>query len=219
MPKRTFCCMRRVAGLCMIAWSIQAGGGAESLYKNDFESAKQAEVPDEFLVLNGDFKVQSEDGNSYLEVPGAPLEAFGVMFGPSEQEGVAVSARIHGVARGRRMPTFAVGLNGVAGYRLRVSPAKRSIELYKSDEVVASVPYRWKEDRWLWLRLEVRKGAGSDWMILGKVWLDGSPEPAVETISWKEVEEPFAGRPSVWGSPFSGKPIRFDDFQVTRLEG
>ncbi len=192
--------------------------GAEALYENHFESAKEGEVPDEFLVLGGDFKVQSGDGNRYLELPGAPLEAFGVMFGPSEQEGVAVSARIHGVAKGRRMPTFSVGLNGVAGYRLRVSPAKRSIELYKSDDVVASVPYRWQADRWLWLRLEVRKGAGPEWMILGKVWLDGSPEPLVETISWKELEEPFAGRPSVWGSPFSGKPIRFDNFQVTRLE-
>ena len=189
----------------------------EPLYNNDFESAEVGKMPDEFLVLDGDFLVKSDGANSFLELPGSPLESFGVMFGPTENAGVAVTARIFGTTRGRRMPTFAVALNGIAGYRLRVSAAKRLIELYKGDSVVQTVPYRWKSGVWTWLRLQVRKEAGDEWDISGKVWVDGAHEPNAPVITWRENEEPFSGRASVWGSPYSGKPILFDNFSVTRI--
>lgn len=212
-------------GLVAVAWTmaiVKLGRAeerplAEPLYKNTFESAEVGEMPDEFLVLDGDFLVKSEGTNKFLELPGAPLESFGVMFGPTENAGVAVKARMYSKAKGRRMPTFAVALNGIAGYRLRVSAAKRVVEIYKGDSVVKRVPYRWKSGEWTWLRLQVRKGAGEEWYISGKVWLDGTLEPNAPSISWKEKEEPFSGRASVWGSPYSGKPILFDDFSVTRV--
>jgi hypothetical protein len=34
-------------------------------------------------------------------------------------------------------------------------------------------------------------------------------------ISLDEKSPPPAGRPSIWGSPYSGTPIRFDDLMVT----
>jgi hypothetical protein len=54
-----------------------------------------------------------------------------VLFGPTETADVQVSARIHGTGKGRRYPTFGVGLSGVGGYRLQVSPAKKLVELYR----------------------------------------------------------------------------------------
>jgi hypothetical protein len=35
-------------------------------------------------------------------------------------------------------------------------------------------------------------------------------------LSAEEKEKPIAGRASVFGSPFSGLPIRFDDFRIER---
>ena len=78
--------------------------------------------------------VKEENGNKFLELPGSPLDSFAVQFGPTESSDIAVSARINGTSKGRRYPTFGVGLNGVAGHRLQVSPAKKLLELYKDQE-------------------------------------------------------------------------------------
>src|SRR5436190_21208204 len=105
----------------------------KALYENDFEKAALDKVPDDFLVLDGQFAVKEEGGNKFLELPGAPLDSFGVLFGPTEKEGTAVSARIFGTHKGRRYPTFAIGLNGQGStaFRLQVSPARKALELYR----------------------------------------------------------------------------------------
>src|SRR4051812_9030800 len=83
----------------------------EIKYQNDFEKAELNKVPDDFLVLEGEFAVQEENGNKFLELPGAPLDTYGVLFGPNLKENSSVSARFFGTGKGRRYPTFAVGLN------------------------------------------------------------------------------------------------------------
>jgi hypothetical protein len=167
------------------------------------------------LLLDGAFAVQEEAGNHFLELPGAPLDTFGILFGPTEGPGLAVSARVYGTAKGRRFPTFAVGLHGVGGFKLQVSPGKKLLELYKSDTVVASAPYTWESDSWTWLRLQTRK-AGNSWKIEGRAWKQGTPEPAAWAISHEESEEPAAGRAALWGSPYSTTPIRYDDLLIRR---
>src|SRR3989440_5243914 len=113
---------------------------AEELYANDFEKVEVGKVPDDFLVLDGGFVVKQEGGNKFLELPGAPLDSFAVQFGPAETTDVAVSARINGASKGRRFPAFGLGLNGVAGYKLQLSAAKNALELYKDQELKATVP-------------------------------------------------------------------------------
>src|SRR2546423_15410657 len=85
------------------------------LYENNFEKAEVGKLPEGFLALDGGFVVKEETGNKVLELPGAPLDSFSVQFGPTESSDIAISARIRGTAKGRRYPTFGVGLNGVAG--------------------------------------------------------------------------------------------------------
>jgi hypothetical protein len=187
---------------------------AKPLYENDFENAALDKVPDDFLVLDGQFAAKEEGGNRFLELPGAPLDTFGVLFGPTEKEGTAVSARIFGTGKGRRYPTFAVGLNGqgTSAYRLQVSPAKKALELFKGDEVKATVPYEWQSGSWTRLRLQVRKVNDGQWKVEGKAWTD--KEPSAWLVSFDEKEQPVAGRASIWGSPFATTPIRFDDLKV-----
>jgi hypothetical protein len=80
--------------------------------------------------------------------------------------------------------------------------------------VKATVAHEWKSETWTLLRLQVRKIKAGEWKLEGKVWTQGTPEPEAWTISCEEREEPIAGRASVWGNPYSGTPIRFDDLVV-----
>jgi hypothetical protein len=205
--------------LCFAAGSLinrARADDAKPLYQNNFESNDVGKVPDDFLVLDGAFAVQQEDGNKYLELPGAPLDTFGALFGPTEKSDWAVTARIRGTSKGRRHPTFGVGLDGQGGYRLQLSPGKGALELYKRDAVVASVPYEWKSGQWTTLRLQVVK-AGAAWKVEGKAWAQGTSEPEKPSVSFDETTEPPSGRAAIWGSPFSTTPIQFDDLVVTRV--
>lgn len=189
---------------------------AKPLFENNFEQAEVGKVPDGFLVLDGGFAVKEESGNKFLELPGAPLDTFGVLFGPTETNNVVVSARINGTKKGRRFPTFAVGLNGQGGFRLQVSPGKGTLEIYKGDESVANVPYEWKSGEWTMLKLQLTK-AGDVWKVEGKAWAQGSTEPAKALITYDEKTEPSAGRASIWGSPFATTPIQFDDLVIKQV--
>jgi hypothetical protein len=197
---------------------VPQGRSAEAkvVYENNFETTEVGTVTTNLLILEGAFSVKEEGGNRFLELPGAPLDTFGLLFGPTESAGSEVSARVYGTAKGRRFPTFGIGLNGVSGYKLQVSPGKKLLELYKGEEVVASVPYTWESDSWSMLRLQIRK-AGSSWTIEGKAWKQGSTEPSDWAISYEEKTEPTAGRASLWGAPFSTTPIRYDDLLIRAI--
>ena len=188
------------------------------LYENGFDKAQLGQVPDDMMVLDGAFAVKASDGNKYLELPGAPLEGYGVLFGPTETTNIAVTARIYGTNDRRRYPVFGVGLDGVGGFRLRISQAKELMELLQGDQVLAKVPYQWKSGTWTIMRLRVRRIADTAWQVEGKAWMEGTPEPNAWMISCNPKSKPPAGRASIWGSPFSGTPIRFDDLKVTRIE-
>ncbi|MEY2409796.1 MAG: hypothetical protein QOF48_2466 [Verrucomicrobiota bacterium] len=212
-----------------IRWSVFAlvlllcGPGCKSAppppaaaYENNFEKADLDKVPEDMLVLDGAFAVKQEGGNKFLELPGAPLETFGVLFGPTEATDLGVSARVHGTGKGRRFPTFGVGLNGVGGYRLQVSPGKKLLELYKGDEVLTNAPFAWNSDSWTVLRLRSTKSKDGELKVEGRAWKQGDPEPKDFQIAWSDKTETPAGRPSLWGNPFAGTAIRYDDLQVTR---
>ena len=122
----------------------------------------------------------------------------------------------YGTSKGRRFPIFALGLNGVGGYRLQVSPAKKVIELLRADAPKTSVPYQWESGEWTHMRLHVRKSP-SGWKIEGKAWAEGKAEPASWMITTEDADDLPAGRAGVFASPFSGTPVRFDDLLVERI--
>lgn len=194
-------------------------GAARILYENNFEKCAVGTVPDEFLVLDGAFKVQQEGADKFLELPGAPLDSFGVLFGPTEKENVTVSARIFGTTKGRRYPAFGIGLNGVAGYKLQISPAKKRIELYKGEGLKQSVPFEWIPGKWMHLKLQITKSKDGGWSIKGDVRTPGAAAAQVIMIGFDDKDEPPPGRASLWGMPFAGTPIRFDDLRVATIPG
>ncbi len=185
------------------------------LFDCDFEKAETNKVPEDFLVLDGAFAVQEEKSNRFLELPGAPLDSFGVLFGPTCSNNISLCARIFGTARGRREPVFGVSLGGAGGLKLMVAPGKRVIELGRGDDSLARTPYTWETGKWTWMRLHIRPLGPDEWLAEGKAWREGTPEPPAWQVTYREKSEPSPGRPGVWGSPISGTPIRFDDFRLT----
>ncbi len=207
-----------VLGVWCLQFTFGLSAQTKPLYENNFEKTEVGKVPNDFLVLDGAFVVKEQSGNRFLELPGAPLDSFATQFGPAVTSDVAVSARIRGTSKGRRYPTFGVGLNGVAGYRLQVSPAKKLLELYKDQEVQASVAYDWASGQWATLHLQVRKVKDGEWKVEAKAWTQGQPEPQQWMIVVEQKTEPLAGRASVFGSPFSGTPIQFDDLILSAVQ-
>jgi hypothetical protein len=186
----------------------------KQVFACDFESAEPGKVPEEFMVLDGAFAVKAEGTNKFLELPGAPLDTFGVLFGPTLTNNASVNARIYGTNQGQRQPVFGVGLNGAGGLKLLVAPGKRVVEIMKGDQSVARSPYKWETGKWTLLRLRVRQAGEGEWEAQGKAWTEGSPEPGNWLVGFKEKSELAPGRATVWGSPIAGTPIRFDDLKV-----
>ncbi len=187
-------------------------GAAELKYSQDFSMAAVGDPPEDFMVLDGQFTVREESGNKFLELPGAPLETFGVLFGPSNAAGVRAQARIWGTKAGRKQPVFALGLNGQSGFKLRISPAKQAIELLKGEEVIVAKPFQWKSGEWTTLDLQIR-AKGSGIVVEGKAW-QGGLEPSEWSLQIEQPNAPPPGKAGVWGLPFSGTPLRFDDFKL-----
>lgn len=191
------------------------GQDFKPVYQNDLEKAEVSKCPDEFFVLDGAFAVQEDGGNKFLELPGAPLDSFGFLFGPAEKGDLAASARILATAKGRRFPTFALGLNGIAGYRVQVNPAKKALELYRGETLKTSAAYQWESGTWTHLRLQIRK-TGANYKIEAKAWPEGKPEPKEWIVSAEDAEELSAGKAGVYASPFAGTPLRFDDLVLAK---
>jgi hypothetical protein len=207
-----------LAAALTLCVAINVFAQAKLPYENNFEKAEVGKVPEDMLVLDGQFTVKEESENKVLELPGDPLDSFGVLFGPTETSNIVVTAKIFGTGKGRRFPTFGIGANGVNGYRLQVSPGKKLVELYKRDEVVKSVAYEFKSGAWTNLKLQISLVKEGEIKIEGKAWTKDTDEPKEPLVSYTDNSPASAGRASIWGSPYSGTPIQFDDLSVTQVE-
>jgi hypothetical protein len=213
--------MRKVSALlhAFAAASLTfSASAAEPAYTNDFQSAAIGKPPEGMMLMSGDFAVREEGGNKFVELPGAPLDTFGLLFGPSQPAGRDATARFFGTKQGRKFPAFGLSLGGVGGYRLQVSAGKKALEIFKADESRTSVPYDWPSGAWVKLRLHERK-TDAGWVIEGKAWPADAQEPAEWMIKLEETAAPPAGRAAVWGSPYSGTAIRFDDLRIEAAAG
>jgi hypothetical protein len=199
--------------LFALSISLVAAEAPKTVFSENFDAATVGKLPDGFKVLAGGFTVAQDGSAKFMELPGAPLDTFGVLFGPSEKPPIAATVRIFGTKTGRKFPAFGVSLGGAGGYRLQVSAAKKALEIFKGDEARASVPFEWASGVWTKLRVQIRP-AGTGCIVEGKAWPFEGAEPTEWLIKHEAPEAPIAGQAGVWGNPFSGTPIRFDDLAV-----
>lgn len=205
---RSSCCVVLISSLLLLA------AAAPPRYSEDFENTEMGKVPADMTVLNGNFAIHELEGNHFLELAGEPLETFGALFGPKDSAACDVRARIWADASGRRCPEFGIGADDAQGFKLLLLPGQGRLQLRQGDETRASVRCDWKPGTWTWLRLRVDQSAENKWSVRGRAWAEGSPEPTEWMIEFELPSAPSAGRASLWGLPFSGRPIRFDDLRV-----
>ena len=213
---------RVVTGLAILAGahalgSVAAVAEEAAPVKVDFEEYEEGTEPDLF-VIEGTFKIATEDGNKVLQLEPLPLAESGVIFGKSLKGAASVTADVKASKLRRSSPRFGVGLHGISGYRLRVVPASGKLEVVKSEEVIHSVDYKWTSDQWLTLRLTIEAGAESKWVISGWVWQRGGEAPKEPAITFQSDERPGQGKASIWGTPYSGTPISYDNVVIENRE-
>lgn len=208
MPKPALACLALSLPL------LAAAPAPPQRFTADFQQLPPGPLPEEgFLTLNGAFEVKAEGDNKLVEVPGEPIDGFGFLAGPDAA--TSISARARAAATGKRFPEFAVGLGGPAGHLLWAMPATGELRLVRNYEVLARAPLTWKSGTWTRLKLQLRPLAEGKHVVEGKAWPDGSPEPdAWQLRAEVTLEAPHRGRASAWASPYSSKPIAFDDLLI-----
>jgi len=206
--------MKKLAllALGMAALSGQVCAADTVLFEENFNALPSGALPKGFLALAGEFSVVVEGEAHYLELPSSPLDTFGVLFGPASAEPCTLEGRFFGTKTGRKFPTFGLSLRGAGGYRLQVSPGKGQLEIYKGDDPLLGVPFAWQSGSWTHLKLAFRR-QGAGWIIEGSAWTEGGTAPTEPQIRWEVATDIAAGRAAIWGSPYSGTPVRFDDLR------
>ncbi len=180
----------------------------------DFEAATEGPPPSQVMVVEGAITVIAKDGNKVLEIGLDPLVDANALIGDSANGSATVETRVFASKAGRSYPRFGIGVHGQSGYRLIIFAAKKELQLVKSDEVIKSVPFEWKTDAWTKLKLEVKKVAEGKWTIAGKAWPADAEEPNEAQLTHEDATLKGQGKCSIWGTPFAGTPISFDDIKI-----
>jgi hypothetical protein len=187
----------------------------EVVYENDFSSYQVGEEPDDLFILDGAFAVGEVDGNKALSLPGDPVGDFGILFGPRVKgKPVELRCRVSSTRNGRRMPAFAAGLGGVSGFRLRINPATRNLQLIHGEETVATASFAWESSSWTHLRFRAEAKEEHTTTVSAKAWSNGVKEPAKWTLVHEFPMSFAGGKCCLWGLPYAGTPIHFDSLQV-----
>lgn len=173
----------------------------------------EGDPPKEVFVVDGTIKVAAKDGNKAIMVSPENLVDASAQFATSAAGESVVKARVFASKQGRSNPRFGIAVHGMSGYRLIVNAPKKTLELVKSDEILASIPFTWTSDAWLWMKLEARK-KGEEWTITGKTWTADAQEPTEAQITHTDKGLKGQGKASVWATPYSQTPIYFDDIEV-----
>jgi hypothetical protein len=67
------------------------------------------------------------------------------------------------------------------------------------------------------VKLRVEAIANGAWSVSGWVWPEAATPPKEALIDYISERVALQGKASLFGTPFSGQPILFDDVQITPL--
>lgn len=190
-----------------------AGPSTQPVLSYTFE--RSSVLPEDVLVLAGEFSVKKEEDNAYLELTPVPIDSYGVLFGREDATPTSISARIFASSAGKRFPELGVGLAGSAGYRLRLMPATGQLQLLKNEDVLAIVPYAWTTSTWTTFHLRITEPAAGKLRLEAKAHPSDKATPAEWMLSFIDADDdPPKGRAGIFAAPYSETPIRFDDIMI-----
>lgn len=173
------------------------------------------EPPKDVFVVDGTIKIAARDGNKAIVIDPNPITDASAQLAVSASGNASIEAKILALKRGRSTPRFGISVHGMSGHRLIVNPAKKSLDLIKNDQTLATVPFAWTSEVWVKVKLEAKKGAGDAWTITGKAWPADAAEPGEPMIKHEEKSLKGQGKCAIWATPFSGEPVFFDDIHIS----
>ena len=208
--------MKSILPFCWLIASAVSMATDPKVTVFDFEAMADGDPPmREVMVVDGDIQVKTTASGKVLEIAAAPMLEANALLGVSAKGSASIEARVLTTKSGRSFPRFGIGVHGQTGYRLYVSPAKKELQLTKGAVVIKSVPFEWTSETWTHLKLDVRKGSGDAWEITAKAWAESTAEPQAPQMVQEDKGLSGLGRCSLWGTPFAGTPIDFDDVRVS----
>ena len=188
-------------------------------FEEDFSNYLVGVEPESMFVLDGAYAVREESGQKVLTLPGSPVGDFGFLFGPRVREKtLELEFSFKSERKGRRYPSVAAGLGGVRAYRFRLNPAARKLMVHADDRLLAERPFVWKAGVWWKARFQATALSEDSSVVRLKLW----PLTEEEPDSWLfEEESDFAfkgGKCAIWGYPYAGTEIHFDELIIRSKE-
>jgi hypothetical protein len=222
-----------VAGL--LWWLPHRGGGGggaasgeqekgEPWEAVDFGSLKPGGTIPGWAVVQGSFHLVEHDGRTMLEMQPEPMGEGKVEWSQIMTGGGAVRARMQGERARRAAPRFCVSLHGESEIQLRAVPATEVVEIAVPgipEKMLASVPWRWQPDRWVWLEFRATSWTAPDGvpgtLFEGRVWAEGERRPDTPTVQYQSRVPPGRLRAIVEGAPYALRPIYYDRIEALRF--
>ena len=192
--------------------------GAEewtTVYEENFDQSLEGSTPQDFFVLDGDFRVVSKEGRKCLSLSANPVGEHGFLFGPRLRgESVRLSFSCLGAFKSRRHNVFAGTLGGVRGLAFRINPSSQEISFSKNEEPLSSYNTNWSSNQWMRVHLEA-----SNQLPSKKTTIHCKIAPESELTSFREGSFCFdgflpSGRFVLWGFSYSGKEMHWDNLLI-----
>lgn len=218
-----------VAAVCI--WQLSPTGGPDERPVADAASGEQWNAVDfselkaggtipGWDVVRGTFGLVERDGRVMLEMQPEPMTEGNVTCGQLMTSGGGVRARMRGDRIRRAAPRFCVSLHGDEEFNLRAVPSTGVVEITTvQEQVLASVPWRWQQEKWLWLEFRIHPDPKTNGAVFeGRTWADGETRPAGPTVRYDSPTLPGLLRASVRGAPYALRPIYYDRMEILRTK-
>jgi hypothetical protein len=184
-------------------------------FEEDFSSLEVGSEPENLFILDGAYAVSQEENDKRLTLPGSPVGDFGLLFGPRvRQKELSLTFSFLATKQGRRYPSLAAGLGGVRSYRFRFNAATREILLLRQEEEIGKVAFQWESGVWWRVRFQAIPRSEQETRIRLKLWKRVEEEPKEWLFDDLDPNEFAGGKCALWGYPYAGTPIHFDDLKI-----
>jgi hypothetical protein len=199
-------------------------------YLIDFEK-KMTKIPEDFFVMDGDFRVKKLGSTTGLYLRPFPLSTYSMLFGPEVKGSTLVSADVYGSQSGRTFPSFGIGSHGISGLQLLLTQNRKGAQLtliYNEKQILDVAPCDWQTDQWSRIQMKVIKTAdgveifGRCWSLTGKNPTRNVRDKVMNlkgnsmrwSIHHKAKLKLDSGQASIWGIPYSGRDLFYDNLAI-----
>ncbi len=206
-----------ILGITLAPVHTKAEGIEEwtTVFEENFDQSLEGSTPQDFFVLDGDFRVVSKEGRKCLSLSANPVGEHGFLFGPRlKGESVRLSFSCLGAFKSRRHNVFAGALGGMRGVVFRINPSSQEISFSKNEEPLSSYNTNWFSNQWMKVHLEA-----STRLTSKKTTIHYKIAPESELTAFREDSFSFegflpSGRCALWGFSYSGKEMYWDNLLI-----